>query len=357
MSRFGSIGSLRSRSSSGGGSKSAIDVDPVMAAILGVVVLGGGGLALYGASQETEPDPAPAAIAQPSDPVVERALRIVERVDGTAAAGEGVSTADAARERRRAARASAAGRSADPFAAITSGTDAVTGVTATATPGSASGAASGSSLTGSSATAAGGSSSSAKTARELAERAAAQSAAANAAAGGTSSGGSTGSTGGTGSTGTGSKSGSGAKSGSGSTGSPAAPTAAARRAAVLRAVADRPAKISLRVNTASGRSTRSKRSMGLLVPSSTKTVARVVGVSRTNQVVTLRLREGAALTGKQSKGTRCVERLSSGDCRLVRVHTGRTAVIRAPRSAGGRPGAVTALRVTAIWRGGYKVAG
>ncbi|CAB4923733.1 unannotated protein [freshwater metagenome] len=341
MSRFGNLGSLRPRSSSTGGGRGAVDVDPVMAAILGLVIVGGGGLAVYGASQETEPAPAPAAVAQPTDPVVERALRIVERVDGTAAAGEGVSAADAARERRRAQRASAAGRSTDPFAAIASGTDAVTGVAATATPGSTAGVASGStssgstSASGSTASAAGGgaASSTAPSATELAARAAARSARRNAAADGSTPNG-------------------------GATRSPAAePSAAALRAAALRSVARRPAKISLRIKTEAGRSTRSKRSMGLLVPTSTRTVARVIGVSSSNRVVTLRLREGAALAGKQSKGTRCVERLSSGGCRLVRVRTGRVAVIRAPESASGRPAAVTALRVTAIWRGGYKVAG
>lgn len=335
MSRFGNLGSLRPRTSSIGGGRGTGDVDPVMAAILGIVIVGGGGLAVYGASQETEPAPAPAAVAQPTDPVVERALRIVERVDGTTAAGEGVSADDAARERRRAERASAAGRSTDPFAAIASGRDAVAGVAATATPGSTGGVASGSGSSGSAASsaAAGSASSPAPSAQKRSDRAAAQGARRNATVDG------------------------GTPNGGASPDPATTPSAAATRAAALRAVAGRPARISLRIKTDAGVSTRSKRSMGLLVPTSTRTVARIIGVSRSNQVVTLRLRKGAVLAGKQSKGTRCVERTGSGDCRLVRVRTGRTAVIRARESASGRPGTVTALRVTAIWRGGYKVAG
>lgn len=349
MSRFGSKGQLFARKDQvpGTRSKANVDVDPVMAAILGLVIVGGGGLAAYGASQDTEPDPAPAPVVQNDDPVVERALRIVQRVDGTVADVDGDSTAATARERRRAAAASRKGASADPFAAIASGTEAVTGTAATATPGasssgSASSASSSASSTSGSASATPGSStgSSALTAKQLAERAAAQSDARNAAGGGT--------TGSTGSATTGS---------SGSATAAKAPTAAATRAQAVRLVASKPAKITLRVKTTSGRATRSKRSMGLLVPNSTSTVARVIRVSKSNNVVTLRLREGAALAGKQSKGTSCVQRLSSGDCRLVRVRTGRTAVIRAPESASGKPGAVTALRVMAIWRGGYKVAG
>jgi hypothetical protein len=83
-----------------------------------------------------------------------------------------------------------------------------------------------------------------------------------------------------------------------------------------------------------------------------------VRVSESNRTVLLRLREGAALTGEQSAGTRCVQRRSgSSSCLLVRVRTGRTAVIAAPGTAAGRPGAVTALRVLSVWRGGTKVAG
>lgn len=345
MSRFGSKGQLFAKrdGASGTRSKANVDVDPVMAAILGLVIVGGGGLAAYGASQDTEPDPAPAPVVQNDDPVVERALRIVQRVDGTVADVDGDSAAATARERRRAAAASRKGASADPFAAIASGTEAVTGTAATATPGasssgSASTASSSASSTAGSASATTGSS--ALTAKQLAERAAAQSDARNAAGGGT--------TGSTGSATTGS---------TGSTTTAKAPTAAAARAQAVRLVASKPAKITLRVKTTSGRATHSKRSMGLLVPNATSTVARVIRVSKSNNVVTLRLREGAALAGKQSKGTSCVQRLSSGDCRLVRVRTGRTAVIRAPESASGKPGAVTALRVMAIWRGGYKVAG
>jgi hypothetical protein len=122
-------------------------------------------------------------------------------------------------------------------------------------------------------------------------------------------------------------------------------------------VATRPARISLRIKTDEGRSARSRRSLGLLVPSRSEAVARVVEVSSSNRVVTLRLRSGAALTGKQSEGTRCTQRLSGGGCRLVRVRTGRTAVIRGPRAADGTPGAVTALRILTVWRGGVKVAG
>lgn len=333
MSRFGSRGPILTRKpkATGSRSKANVDVDPVMAAIVGLVIVGGGGLAAYGASQDTEPDPAPAPVVQSNDPTVERALRIVERADGSAADTDATSAAAIAREQKRAAAASRKGASVDPFAAIKSGTDAVTGVTSSATPGS-----------GTTASSSSSSGSGSLTPKQLAERAAAQSAAANAAAGGTT----TGSTTPTGSTGTSTT------TTKPSTSTPAKPS----RAAVLAAVANKPARISLRLKTTNGRSSVSKRSVGLLVPS-TKTVARVIGISKSNKVVTLRLREGAYLTGKQSKGTMCVKRLSSGDCQLIRVRTGRTAIIRAPESSAGELGPVTALRVTAIWRGGYKVAG
>jgi hypothetical protein len=322
--------------------RSSVDVDPVMAALLGIVVVGGGGLAAYGATQDTQPGAAPVAVVQQDDPVVQRALEIVRSVDGTAADGEGASASAVARERRRALRASAKGAGTDPFAAITSGTDAVTGVTANANPAAggssarSTGAGSAASGSTSSSSGSGGGSSSgsgATSARAQAERAAAQSAAANAAAGAD----------GTSTTTT-------------TTTAPPTLSAAAARDAALRAVARRPARVSLRIKTPRGTATRSRRSIGLLVPNETQSVARVVAVSKSNEVVTLRLRTGAALTGTQSKGTRCTQRLRSGACRLVRVRTGRTAVIRAPRTAKGTQGAVTALRVIGVWRGGFTVA-
>lgn len=333
MTRFGKRGPILTKGPTGGGSRSNVDVDPVLAVLLGVVIVGGGGLAAFGASQDTEPEPAPAAVVQNDDPVVARALAIVARVDGTVAAGETDTTATLRREAARARRASAKGRSTDPFAAIQSATAVVDGAASGATTG---------------ATASAGAGGSSTSAVEQARRAAAQSAAASAAT--------QGATGGAPSSGPPTGGSTLAPPSLGPTpGSPASSSAAAK-ARARRAAASKPAKISLRVATKSGKSTRNRRSMGLLVPNPTRSVARVVSVSRTNRVVTLRLREGAHLTGKQSKGTMCVERLRSGDCRLVRVRTGRTAVIRAPRTAAGRPGAVTALRVLAVWRGGLKLA-
>lgn len=322
MSRFGKRGPILTKGSTGGGSRANVDVDPVLAVLLGVVIVGGGGLAAFGASQDTEPEPAPAPVVQNDDPVVARALAIVQRVDGGAVDGETDTAAAQRREAARAKRASEKGRSTDPFAAIESATAAVDSASSGATTGA-------TATTGTPAT-----TGSTASATDQAKRAAAAAAAANAATQGA-----------TGSTGT--------TSGSttGTTTSTATSTANARRLA-----ATKPAKISLRIKTRSGRSTRSKRSMGLLVPNTTQTVARVLSVSKSNEVVIMRLREGAYLTGKQSKGTMCIKRLSSGDCQLIRVRTGRTAIIRAPETPAGRLGSVTAIRVLAIWRGGYKLA-
>jgi hypothetical protein len=350
VNRFALRGPLFTKRTAGR-ARPDVDVDPVLAAILGVVLIGGGGLAAYGATQDTAPAAAPAPVVQNDDPVVARALAIVARADGTSTTGEPGSPADAKRRAARAEAASRKGRSVDPFGAPASAGAGATSSAASASTGSAGSAstvggssssassAGGSSSGGSSSSSSSGGSSATPTtsstlsAAELARRAAAAAAATNAAidagSGGTASASPTGSA------------------------ALAAQTAAARR----RAVATRPARISLRIKTEEGRSARSKRSLGLLVPSRSEAVARVVAVSSSNRVVTLRLRSGAALTGKQSKGTKCTQRLSGGDCRLVRVRTGRTAVIRAPRAADGTPGAVTALRILTVWRGGVKVAG
>lgn len=310
MSRFGGRGPILTKKTSdeGGRSRGNVDVDPVLAAILGLVIIGGGGLAAYGASQDTEPAPAPAPAVQADDPVVARALAIVREVDGTAAVGEGDTAAEQRREARRARDASERGRTTDPFAAIKSATEAVNQVA-------------GGSSTASNAT------SSAATAVEQARQARATADAAAAAAAGSATT--------KPSTGTGSATGA--------------------RAAARRAAASQPAKVTLRIADRTGRSTRSKRSLGYPVPSATRFVAKVAAVSRNNEVVTLRLRSGAALTGEQSPGTRCTQRVA-GECRLVRVRTGKTAVIRGPETPSGRRGPVTAVRILTIWRGGFKMA-
>lgn len=315
MSRLGGL-----TSSGGGRSRGNVDVDPVLAAIVGLVIVGGGGLAAYGASQDTDPPPAPAPVAQQADPVVERALAIVQQVDGTAAAGgEGVSSADQRRAERRARAASERGRSTDPFAAIQRATESVS---------SASNASSAGSTATTGGGAASGSSSTVLTPEELAKRARAQADAAGSAAGGTTA-----------------------------AAKPATSAAtASSKATGRRAAATKPAQVTLRIADRTGRVTRSKRNLGYLVPNAQRAVARVVAVSSSNEVVVLRLSRGAALTGKQSSGTRCVKRRSAGGCELVRVRTGRTAVIRAADTPSGRRGPVTAVRILTVWRGGYKMA-
>lgn len=313
-------------SSGGRRSGANVDVDPVLATILGLVIVGGGGLAAYGASQDTDPQPAPAPVVQNDDPVVERAIAIVQQVDGTATAGgEGVSSADQRRADRRARAASERGRSTDPFAAIERATETVNSASAA----SSSAAATTTPSTGSASTT--GSSAGTVSAAELARRARAQAASAGAA----SAGGSTGKGGAT---------------------SAAAPKVTATRATGRRAAATKPAKLTIRIADRTGRVTRSKRSLGYLVPNASRAVARVVGVSSSNEVVVLRLARGAALTGEQSPGTRCVKRRKGGGCELVRVRTGRAAVIRAADTPAGRRGPVTAVRILTIWRGGYKMA-
>jgi hypothetical protein len=312
VSRFGNRGPLLTKSSR---SRPGVDIDPVLAAIVGAVIVGGGGLAAYGVSQDTEPDPAPAPVQQAADPVVERALRIVARVDGTAGTGDTNASADAAAAAKRAQEASDKGRSVDPFAAPTAtatGAAGATGATSTTATTNAGGA---------------GSAATTDQQRRAAEAAALAS-------------------------------GSGARATSTTATTTTKPTTStpAKAPSARQLAASKPAKISLRVATTSGRSTRRQRPMGLLVPSPAKAVARVLSVSKDNKTVTLRLKTGATLNGKQSSGTRCVKRVSTG-CQLVHVRTGRTVVIRARESASGRRGAVTALRVLSIWRGGYKLAG
>ncbi|WP_026911854.1 hypothetical protein [Patulibacter minatonensis] len=302
-----------------------VNVDPVLGAIVGAVIVLGGGAAAYGATRDTEPDPAPPATAQAADPVVERALAIVQRVDGTTAA-DGTTPEQQAARARAAKAASAKGRSVDPFPAVKD-------------PEAASTAAAGGGPTTATTTASAATGSSSPSAVAQATGAAAKSDAANAAVQ-KATGGSTATT---------------TTSAKPATGGGSAKDS---KAVARRLAASKPAKVTLRIATQKRRTTVNKRSLGLLVPTTTTSVARVVEVSSSNRVVTLRLRSGAYLTGKQSKGTMCVQRLRTGskDCRLIRVRTGRTAVIRAPRTAKGKNGAVTALRVLSVWRGGFKLA-
>ncbi|MEV4418832.1 hypothetical protein AB0L40_02515 [Patulibacter sp. NPDC049589] len=296
-----------------------INLDPVLAAIVGAAIVVGGGAAAYGATRDTTPDPAPAPTAQQDDPVVARALKIVQRADGTAPAE--VTAAETARRARAARDAASKGRSVDPFPEAkdpSGGATAGAGTTASGASSATSGSTAGASV---------------PSAADQAKNAVATAAAANAAI--------QKATGGT----------------------PAAPTAKpkitkANRAAASKLLVSKPAKVTLRIATQKRRTTVSKRSLGLLVPNASSSVARVVKVNASNRVVTLRLRSGAFLTGPQSDGTMCIKRDTTGakDCRLIRVRTGRTAVIRAPNTAKGRRGAVTAIRVLAVWRGGYKLA-
>lgn len=317
-----------------------VNVDPILAAIAGAVIVFGGGAAAYGATRDTEPrSPAPAT-AQAADPVVARALKIVSRTDGTVPAAD----ADAAADEAKAAKAaSAKGRGANPFPVTKAATTASAGGSSSAaTPGTATNVASATPSAGATASASPASSSTAAAARAQATAASGKSDAANAAVQ-TATGGNTNAGTATGGSTTAKATGGG--------------SAADAKAVARRLAAAKPAKVTLRVVSVKRRTTMNKRSLGLLVPGTTGSVARVVKVSPSNRVVTLRLRTGAALTGKQSPGTRCVERVEgTGACRLITVHTGNAAVIKAPKTPAGRPGAITALRVLSVWRGGQKVA-
>lgn len=114
-------------------------------------------------------------------------------------------------------------------------------------------------------------------------------------------------------------------------------------------------RVSLRIVTPSARRVRSKASVGVLVPTTRTAVARVVRASSSGEVVTLRLRQGTTLPKPQSRGTRCIERYPDGGrtCRMVRVRTGRTVVIRGL----GEDPTMTAVRVLSVWRDGERIAG
>jgi hypothetical protein len=116
-------------------------------------------------------------------------------------------------------------------------------------------------------------------------------------------------------------------------------------------------RVSLRIVTQAGRRARSRAEFGLLVPTPSTALARVTESSSTGRVVLIRLRQGVTLHGPQSAGTKCIEHHpeSSQDCRIVRVRTGRTAVLRAPSADGNGP--IAAIRILSVWRDGRQIAG
>ncbi|MCK9248646.1 MAG: hypothetical protein M0P31_06680 [Solirubrobacteraceae bacterium] len=286
-------------------------LDPVLAVIIGGVVVAGAGIYLWGGGQDTDPvvtDDPTAALATPAqDDTVKRALAVARSVDAEAADPE----QDAAERLADALDAASRGRSVDPF------------LRGAAKPRPAPRPATGASTSRATTPSTG-------TSRP-------------------STGAATGSTSPT-------------TGGATTTTTPSAPsrtttpriTSDQLRQAVIAGHVSLPPRVSVRVATDKGKRSRSRVKIGTILPANSGGVARVVGLSRDGSVVKLRLRQGSKLTGKQSKGTTCVERYASGACKLVHVRAGKVAVLQAPRRKSG-PGAVTAVRILSTWRGDLRM--
>ncbi|EHN08739.1 hypothetical protein PAI11_44450 [Patulibacter medicamentivorans] len=290
-------------------------VDPLLAVVVGGVLVVGGGLAVWGSGQDTSPvanDPSAALTAAKDDATTARALQAVAAANRDSA----VPATTEAAELRRARRASDSGRSTDPFSRG-----------ATAPP-----------------AAAGGGSSGSGTATSVSDKARSAVATSNAASSAAASA-------------TGTAPTTAVKPATPATSPPAIGGGSEQdRRKALAALAAQRAKlaprVSMRVKTSSARDSRSRLKLGTLLPNSKHAVARIVDVSASGRVVTLRLDRGVTLPGPQSKGTVCVQRFTTGkrSCRLVHVRAGRTVVLRAPERRG-EPGDVTALRILSVWRG------
>ncbi|WP_320672654.1 hypothetical protein [Patulibacter defluvii] len=285
-------------------------VDPLLAVVVGGALVVGGGLAVWGSGQDTAPvanDPAAALTAPGDDALTARALQAVAAANRDGA----VPVTTEATALRQARRASASGRTTDPFAR---GAAAVAQAATASTPSGGSGT---------------------SVADKARNAVATANAASNAAAGGA-----TATTSVTPTT---------------PVTSPATGPTAVGGGSVQdqrRVLAKLAPRVSMRVKTSASRRSRSRLKLGTLLPNSRHAVARIVDVSASGKVVTLRLDRGVTLPHPQSKGTVCVARFRDGakGCRLVHVRAGRTAVLRAPERRG-EPGDVTAVRILAVWRG------